>query len=114
MAGHQRIAKDLQNMSVSIEGKQRIVEAYDSSNTTEAVDSNLNLVSHELEALSYACAPLSQPYLKSGGGISLGTKVLPKHDNDGRALTWVCNGFCYGFQGGDRAVDIIPDVLVVE
>lgn len=61
MAGHQRIAKDLQEMSVSIEGKQRHVEAYDPSNTTEAVDSDLYLVSHEIEAASRACAPSSQP-----------------------------------------------------
>ena len=75
-------------MSVFIEGKLQVSEAYNSSNTTEAVDSNLRLVSYELQARPKAGAPLSRPCLKSGGVISLGTTVLPKHaDTVDRVLT---------------------------
>ena len=72
------------------------MKAYDSSNTTEAVDSNLNLVSHKLQA---ACKSMRtfvsfvSAMLEVWWGISPGTKILLKHDDVGRVLTWFCNGF---------------------
>lgn len=68
------------------------MEAYDSSNTTEAVDSDLGFVSHELEAPFKSMRTFVSTMFAIWWGISR-DELLPKHGKMGQVLTCFCNEF---------------------
>lgn len=96
MAGHQRVAKDLQKMSVFIEGKPQLVKLTILPMRPKPLIPTC-VLSATSSKLAQKPAHLCLGHaLKSGGVISLGTKVLPKHaDTVDRVLT-CCNGFLVG------------------